>query len=154
MTETEAETGHNDRQIRESRLQAAAGTGWEQESRQRRRWSQGACHGPPPGPGTQHTQDTGTHQQPDNMEPRILLLLLTVVATRGEDTCSRDDVACGDEDLGQRLARIERLSSVNLNRAYEELKVVAVAEPEQPRVLFLMARLQRDLYLKLHVKMR
>ena len=88
------------------------------------------------------------------MEPRILLLLLTVVATRGEDTCSRDDVACGDEDLGQRLARIERLSSVNLNRAYEELKVVAVAEPEQPRVLFLLARLQRDLYLKLHVKMR
>ena len=88
------------------------------------------------------------------MESRILLLLLTVAATRGEDTCSRDDVACGDEDLGQRLARIEKLSSVNLNRAYEEIKVLALAEPEQPRVLFLLARLQRDLYLKLHVKMR
>ena len=125
-----------------------------QESRQRRQWSQGACHGPSPCQVHSSTQDTGTPQQPDNMEPRILLLLLTVVATRGEDTCSRDDVACGDEDLGQRLARIEKLSSVNLNRAYEEIKVLALAEPEQPRVLFLLARLQRDLYLKLHVKMR
>ena len=138
----------------ESRLQAVAGTGWSAGVKTEEAVESGSLSWSVTQPGTQHTQDTGTPQQPDNMEPRILLLLLTVLATRGEDTCSRDDVACGDEDLGQRLARIEKLSSVNLNRAYEEIKVLALAEPEQPRVLFLLARLQRDLYLKLHVKMR
>ena len=42
----------------------------------------------------------------------------------------------------------------NLNKAYEEIKLLNSHFSENPNVLFLMTKIQRSLYFKLHVKMR
>ena len=42
----------------------------------------------------------------------------------------------------------------NLNKAYEEIKTLDSHYSENPNVLFLMSKIQRSLYAKLHVKMR
>ena len=76
------------------------------------------------------------------------------------ETCSRDDHLCSEKraselvDIDKLLATIEKLSGENLNRAYEEIKSLQSIHTEHPHVLFLLSKIQRKLYSKLHVKMR
>ena len=76
------------------------------------------------------------------------------------ETCSRDDPLCSEKrtsqlvDIDEQLATIEKLSGENLNRAYEEIKSLQSIHTEHPQVLFLLSKIQRKLYSKLHVKMR
>ena len=76
------------------------------------------------------------------------------------ESCSRDDPLCSERrntewlDIEKQLASIERLSGENLNRAYDEIKSLQSIHSEHPQVLFLLSKIQRKLYSKLHVKMR
>ena len=81
----------------------------------------------------------------------VLLLCLTLVAC-SSDTCEKDDMMCQDQntiadqntitDVLTRLRNVEELKQTNLNRAYEEMKSLYLSEPEDPRVLFLMCKVQ------------
>ena len=90
---------------------------------------------------------------------RVLLLCITLVRCYS-DTCDKDDLMCQDQavnsvtDINTRLQQVEKLEKTNLNRAYEEMKSLYLSDPENPQVLFLMCKVQRALYAKLHVKMR
>ena len=57
-------------------------------------------------------------------------------------------------DIDKQLATIEKLSGQNLNRAYDEIKSLQSIHTEHPHVIFLLSKIQRKLYSKLHVKMR
>ena len=76
------------------------------------------------------------------------------------ESCSRDDPLCSERraselgDIDQLLATIEKLGGENLNRAYEQIKSLQSIHTENPQVLFLLSKIQRKLYSKLHVKMR
>ena len=91
--------------------------------------------------------------------PRVILLCIAFVKCSG-DTCDKDDIMCQNPrensvtDISTRLLEVEKLQKTNLNRAYEEMKSLYLSEPEDPQVLFLMCKVQRALYAKLHVKMR
>ena len=76
------------------------------------------------------------------------------------ETCSRDDPLCSERsssqfmDIDKQLAAIEKLSGENLNRAYDAIKSLQSIHSEHPQVIFLLSKIQRKLYSKLHVKMR
>lgn len=86
--------------------------------------------------------------------------LCSVGSEEREETCSRDDPVCRERttsqfvDVEQQLATIEKLSGENLNRAYDEIKSLQSVHAEHPQVIFLLSKIQRKLYSKLHVKMR
>ena len=89
----------------------------------------------------------------------VLIICITLVRS-SSDTCDKDDMMCQDQvknsvtDTKSRLLQVENLMKTNLNRAYEEMKSVYLSDPGDPQVLFLMCKVQRALYAKLHVKMR
>ena len=57
-------------------------------------------------------------------------------------------------NIDEQIKKVERLMEENLNKAYEEIKLLNSHFSENPNVLFLMTKIQRSLYFKLHVKMR
>ena len=114
------------------------------------------CHAPPLTPHLQPAQQSHT-------EMRNILIILAFYC-RGhhltQQTCSKDDPLCSEKqtneflDIDRQLANIESLMEQNLNKAYEEIKTLDSHYSENPNVLFLMSKIQRSLYVKLHVKMR
>ena len=96
------------------------------------------------------------------MKPSNLIFLINwaVAVIASDQTCDKDDLQCHNKkansivDLNQRLLDIQQLQKVNINRAYDEIRSLYLHHKEDPRVLYLLSKIQMAMYTKLHVKMR
>ena len=93
-------------------------------------------------------------------KPLYLLLSCFVVFVNSDGFCDKNDFDCIEKhsnnivSLDDKLKFIEKLLHVNINKAYEEIKLLRLSESENPHVLYLQSQIQQELYTKLHIKMR
>ena len=94
------------------------------------------------------------------MRSLIILTFYCQGYSASHGSCSREDQLCGDRqtnefvDINQHIENLDRLMQENLNKAYEEIKLLDSHYSDNPNILFLKTKIQRNLYFKLHVKMR